>query len=332
MNLKGETTLLFAQLALKHPVIFAVALIILLVVGIVILYFFWQAILAVIFLTIIIAMFIFAVIGIRKTKAPIPAHWKAFLIIGFILVALFTMFNVPKMFDIAWSGDYPYDEWTCTVTSIYPYDGECVVSPPTFVATINTDCPYAKVSFEYTSDTGTHSSKVECGYISIGSGTHTVTYSPVEHGHTADEWTVGNNYAWTIIVWNFTGMSGSAIWQKDGTVGSYDFYWHYPIGQQTLTVSTYPTNGGTVTLTPAGGAYDVGEVITLIAEPKYGYRFDKWVSTDFISSDNPYQLTMPAHNVEVTAHFVKEAINPLYIIGIMVAVAVVGGIYWRWKR
>jgi len=98
MNLKGETTLLFAQLALKHPVIFAVALIILLVIGIVVLYFLWQAILAVIFLTIAIATVIFFIIGLKNAK--VSSSVKTVLAIAVPLFLVISLVGVYQMIGV----------------------------------------------------------------------------------------------------------------------------------------------------------------------------------------------------------------------------------------
>jgi hypothetical protein len=49
-----------------------------------------------------------------------------------------------------------------------------------------------------------------------------------------------------------------------------------PAGQYVLTTSVDPTNGGSVTLDPAGGTYTSGTVVTATANPASGYEFDHW--------------------------------------------------------
>jgi len=69
--------------------------------------------------------------------------------------------------------------------------------------------------------------------------------------------------------------------------------------QYTLTAN--PVGFGSVTLSPAGGVYNSGTVVTLIATPNAGYQFSGW-SGDLSGTTNPATITMDA-NKNVTATF-----------------------------
>ncbi len=68
----------------------------------------------------------------------------------------------------------------------------------------------------------------------------------------------------------------------------------------TLTISSDPTQGGLVS--PAGGTYDDGTVLTLVAIPADGYNFDSW-SGDASGNATSTSITMNG-NKSVTARFV----------------------------
>lgn len=68
----------------------------------------------------------------------------------------------------------------------------------------------------------------------------------------------------------------------------------------TLTVTVSPAEGGTVS--PSGGTYDTGSVVTLTATPATGYAFDQW-SGDVSGNVTSANITMDA-NKSVTANFV----------------------------
>jgi len=69
--------------------------------------------------------------------------------------------------------------------------------------------------------------------------------------------------------------------------------------QYTLTVNI--VGSGSVALSPAGGVYDEGTVVTLTAMPNAGYQFSSW-SGDLSGSTNPATITMNADK-NVTATF-----------------------------
>jgi len=73
------------------------------------------------------------------------------------------------------------------------------------------------------------------------------------------------------------------------------------------TLSTSVTGQGTVS--PAGGSYSAGSVITLTATPAPGWKFDSW-SGALSGSSNPASLTISS-NVSVTATFSQVPIYTL---------------------
>ncbi|MEO0472727.1 MAG: carbohydrate-binding domain-containing protein, partial [Bacteroidota bacterium] len=74
-------------------------------------------------------------------------------------------------------------------------------------------------------------------------------------------------------------------------------------------IPTYSLNvtaaNGAVSLSPAGGNYQAGTVVTMTANPNTGYDFDNW-SGDAIGGSNPIQITMDA-NKNVTANFSQQS-------------------------
>jgi uncharacterized repeat protein (TIGR02543 family) len=82
----------------------------------------------------------------------------------------------------------------------------------------------------------------------------------------------------------------------------------------TVTVSAYPTEGGTV---EGGGTFDVGDEVTVTATPNEGYRFVNWTddgNNDVpVSTDAIYKFDMPAKNVNYTANF-EEILPETYTV------------------
>ncbi len=72
-----------------------------------------------------------------------------------------------------------------------------------------------------------------------------------------------------------------------------------------LNVSVLPMNSGVVTRHPEKEHYAAGEVISLQAVPETGYEFKQWLSDSksVLSTENPYDYTMPAEEVSLTAVF-----------------------------
>lgn len=79
-------------------------------------------------------------------------------------------------------------------------------------------------------------------------------------------------------------------------------------GPYTLNVSSSPSNGGSVSLSPSGGTYSDGTVVTLTANSASGYSFQNW-SGDASGSSSTTTVTMNS-NKNVTAIFDNGSTNP----------------------
>lgn len=72
-------------------------------------------------------------------------------------------------------------------------------------------------------------------------------------------------------------------------------------GQFTLSANALPSGAGTITLSPAGGSYDSGTVVTLTASANPDYTFSNW-SGDATGTAISTTVTMSA-NLSVAANF-----------------------------
>ena len=70
----------------------------------------------------------------------------------------------------------------------------------------------------------------------------------------------------------------------------------------TLTTAVTPPGAGSVTLSPAGGSYNAGQVVTVTANPNSGYQFSGF-SGGISGTTNPATITMNG-NATVTATFI----------------------------
>lgn len=107
--------------------------------------------------------------------------------------------------------------------------------------------------------------------------------------------------------YTFSGWSGDTVTTSDTLVvimkSSKTFYADFvngTSGKKVYTVTTSATNGS-ITLTPVGGVYDSGTVVTFKPVPDYGYLFSSW-SGALTGSDTAATLTVTA-NSNVTANF-----------------------------
>jgi len=95
-------------------------------------------------------------------------------------------------------------------------------------------------------------------------------------------------YYWRIVAWDEHGAK---------SIGN---IWHFTtIPSYTLTVSSSPSDGGYVT--PSGGTYKEGEMVTLTAHPYSGYVFSHW-GGDASGSSATIQIVMNSDK-NVVAYF-----------------------------
>lgn len=77
-----------------------------------------------------------------------------------------------------------------------------------------------------------------------------------------------------------------------------------------VTVQNEPGTGGYTVLSPAGGTYEEGSVVTITAVPGDGYTFAGW-SDGATGSVNPITITVNA-DISITASFDEESANTPY--------------------
>jgi len=75
--------------------------------------------------------------------------------------------------------------------------------------------------------------------------------------------------------------------------------------QYTLSTNSSPINGGSISLSPAGGTYNEGTIVTVTAIPSSGYNFDNW-SGNSSSNSSSIQITMNGNN-SITANFSEQS-------------------------
>jgi len=79
------------------------------------------------------------------------------------------------------------------------------------------------------------------------------------------------------------------------------------IEQYTLTTSCIPAGGGSISLSPPGGLYDKGTIVTITALPNVGYSFDYW-SGDATGA-SPITMVTMTRDKHVAAHFITLTEN-----------------------
>lgn len=83
---------------------------------------------------------------------------------------------------------------------------------------------------------------------------------------------------------------------------------NFTIKAFTLTVTSNPTNGGTVTKNPNQAAYDSASTVQLTATPNAGFTFTSW-SGDASGSSNPLSVVMNS-NKTIVANFTAIPLPP----------------------
>ncbi|NLD95195.1 MAG: hypothetical protein GX639_21300 [Fibrobacter sp.] len=133
-----------------------------------------------------------------------------------------------------------------------------------------------------------------------------VSLSP--SGGTYDSGTVVTLTAIKASGYDFSNWSGSATGTSTSTTVTMtgnksvtaNFTVH-TLPKYTLTAIANPTTGGSVSLSPSGGTYDSGTVVTLTASAASGYDFSSW-SGSITGTSTSIMVTMTG-NKSVTANF-----------------------------
>ncbi len=128
----------------------------------------------------------------------------------------------------------------------------------------------------------------------------------------------------------FTGwsgaLSGSAnpatlVMDADKTVSA-----SFSATASQYTVTIQPTTGGSVSLSPSGGTYAAGTLVTVTAVPAAGYRFGSWTGA-LSGSTNPTTLLVDG-NKTLSATFVRQfTVSVSSTGGGSVALSPAGGVY-----
>jgi hypothetical protein len=117
----------------------------------------------------------------------------------------------------------------------------------------------------------------------------TLTASPTSE-YNFLHWIDGNS------IWTWTSLTVTMTGNK-----SIIAYFEVKKSKFTLTTSVQPTGGGSISLSPSGGTYDSGTVVTLTASPASGYNFSNW-SGSATGTSTSATVTMTG-NKSVTANF-----------------------------
>ncbi len=122
-------------------------------------------------------------------------------------------------------------------------------------------------------------------------------------------WTSGNSIALFITSTNgYNDANERASESNEGDPSAAQLHIEYENGTiQQFTLSTNTNGNGSITLSPSGGTYSSGTVVTVTANPDNGQQFDGW-SGDLSGTTNPTTITMSS-NRSITAAFSIESIT-----------------------
>ena len=149
-----------------------------------------------------------------------------------------------------------------------------------------------------------------------GSGAGTVSeYSYDLSGSAASE----QQFGLTVSIYNFDVAADKGLSLGDvviegtlyGTIGQPLTY--------TLSVNVSPEGAGTIQASPAGPAYQSGQLVTLTQQPTEGYIFTGWQTSTgkTLSTANSYSFNIKG-NTELTAKYVTESsllVNDYTVVG-----------------
>ncbi len=160
------------------------------------------------------------------------------------------------------------------------------------------------ISGNYLSPYEGGSSPTQYSLSSSTSGSGSIDFSP--SGGTYNDGTVVTLTANPASGWQFSGWSGDlsgssnpASITMNANKSVTATFTQITSNQYTLTTSV--NGSGDLSLSPSGGVYDEGTVVTVVASPASGWQFDNW-SGALSGSTNPATITMNSNN-SVTANF-----------------------------
>ncbi|MFH1771784.1 MAG: fibronectin type III domain-containing protein [Candidatus Omnitrophota bacterium] len=128
-----------------------------------------------------------------------------------------------------------------------------------------------------------------------GSKTFTIT---ADRGYRIEDVFVGGVSKGPISTYTFENVTSDKFIHADFTGEIVDQY--------TITISPQPQNG-TIVITPAGGIYDEGTVVTVAAKPASGYVFEKWSGS--LSGSSAAQTITMNSNKTISASFLDTTGN-----------------------
>lgn len=118
---------------------------------------------------------------------------------------------------------------------------------------------------------------------------------------------------------NLSNASGAAIAKAQGGAVILD-------DDPGYTVTVQPTTGGSVTLSPSGGVYAAGTLVTVTAVPAAGYRFGSWGGA-LSGTGNPTTLLVNG-NKTISATFIRRyAVSVSATGGGSISLSPSGGVY-----
>lgn len=194
---------------------------------------------------------------------------------------------------IANSG-YAFQKWTKngTQVSTNPNYSFTVTESASYIAHFQQNVTY----YTITATANPTSGGTVTGGGSYASGSTCTLHATAHSGYTFMKWTKNGTQVSTNPNYSFT-VTGNA---------AYVAHFQQNITYYTITATTSPTNGGTVT---GGGTYASGSTCTLHATPNSGYSFVKWTKNGTQVSTNPdYSFTVTS-NATFIAYFQQDANN-----------------------
>jgi len=120
------------------------------------------------------------------------------------------------------------------------------------------------------------------------------------------------NYNSMVTFYTRSGVTNQiAVDGYDGAPGNIRLSVAFTPASYNLTVTTNPTNGGSVNVNPPpdqNGEYAPGSVVTLMATPAAGYLFSSWTGS-LSASKNPFSFTMNSDKT-IAAGFSVAPVGP----------------------